>query len=159
MIVARLASPSVRSSTVADPCDALASGDTADICAEFVRARVTLQEHIRALSEAHDQGLALDMAIAAEQLEAAAVALSANVRVVVARKNRMESLVQTVQYERRALQETVTDLFEACLRGSPPQSSAAWPDTLSPVDSYLWLRRCLEHHAVLIKRTLTLPDE
>jgi hypothetical protein len=75
------------------------------------------------------------MAIAAEQLEAAAQELAANIRSLIARKARMEAQVQMALYECGALQETIADLFEACLRPAPPRAASVWPDPLSPVGS------------------------
>jgi hypothetical protein len=146
------------------------------IGAAFVRKRLRLQHQLRALKEAHEQGLALDMAIAAEQLEVAAVELAANVRRLHARKARMEAHVETgrdfsirkahadtqVQnalYETRALQEWIADLFEECLRPDPPEPSSVWPNGRPPAQSYPWLRMRLESCAVLIEHTLTLHAE
>ena len=131
--------------------------DRGDAGAAFVYARLQLQQHIRALTEASEQGFALDMAIAAEQLEAAARELAANIRSLIARKARLEAQVQMALYECRALQETIAALFEACLRPASPRTASAWPDPLSPAESYPWLRRSLEHHAVLIERALSSP--
>ena len=136
----------------------LAPGELADEDeqgATFVHMRLRLQQGIRALNEAHEQGLALDMAIAAEDLEAAAVALAASVRALVARKASVEAQVQTALYECDALHDVIADLFEACLRPSSPRASPGRPQDLSPTESYPWLRRCLEHYAALIERTLS----
>jgi hypothetical protein len=130
--------------------------DRSDIGAAFVHKRLWLQHQIRELRDAHEQGLALDMAIAAEQLEAAAVDLAVNVRSLLARKAHMDAQVQNALYECRALQESIADLFEACLRPEPPRPLAVWPNGRSPAESYPWLRAHLESYVVLIERTLTL---
>jgi hypothetical protein len=125
----------------------------------FVHKRIQLQQQIRALKEAHEQGFALDMAIAAEELGAAAVDLAANVQSLVARKARIAAQVQMALYESDALREMVADLFNVCLHPASPGPRSAWPHGLPPAQSYPWLRRILEHYAVLIDHALTLHDE
>lgn len=143
--------------------------------AVFVNKRLRLQHELRALKEAHEQGLALDMAYAAKRSEAAARELAAHVRslladnalvetrggsrAVIERKALLKARVQGALYECRALRESVADLFEACLRRETPEPSAAWPNGRSPAESYPWLRRSLEGYATMIDRSLTAPDE
>jgi hypothetical protein len=143
--------------------------------AAFVRKRLRLQQQIRALKEAHEQGLALDMAIAADELVAAAVELAATVQGLLARKARtkahvqygrafrmrkahVDAQVQNALYECRALQESIADLFEACLRPEPPEPLSVWPNGRSPAESYPWLRARLESCNILIEHTLTLQE-
>ena len=97
------------------------------------------------------------MAIAAEQLEAAARELAANIQSLIARKARMDAQAQMALYECGALQETIADLFEACLRPARRREASAWPNPLSPAESYPWLQRSLEHYAVLTERALSSP--
>jgi hypothetical protein len=140
-----------------------------------------LQQQIHALQEAHEQGLALDMAIAADGLVAAAGELAATVQQLLVRKARMEARTQdghayrwqrermrrahldaqvkNALYETRALQELISDLFEACLRPEAAEPSSVWPNGRPPAESYPWLRTRLESCAALIQHTLTLHDE
>jgi hypothetical protein len=143
--------------------------------AVFVRKRLRLQHELRALREAHEQGLALDMAYAAKRSEAAARELAVHLKSLLAHKARMETRggrravierkaqlkarVQGALYECRALRESIADLFEACLRRDTPEPAAAWPNGCSPAESYPWLRRSLEGYATMIDRSLTVPDE
>lgn len=149
------------------------SGSTS---AAFVHKRLRMLAQIRALREAHEQGLALDMAIAADGLATAADELAASVRNLLARKARMEThvqhsrayrmrrahvdaQVQNALYEARALREWIAGLFETFLRPEPPDPSSVWPDGRSLPESYPWLRLRLESCNVLIKHTLTLDVE
>jgi hypothetical protein len=144
--------------------------------AAFVRKRLRVQQQIRVLQEAHEQGLALDMAIAAEGLAVAADELAANARSLLARKARMETHVQhsrafcmrrahvdaqvrNALYETRAFREWIADLFEAFLRPEPADPSAAWPAGRPLAGSYPWLRSRLESCNILIQHTLTLCDD
>lgn len=144
-----------------------------DVSAIFVRKRLRLQREIRGLKDAHEQGLALDMAFAAQQMVTAAKELATHLlayqarmearvdhrRAFVARKARIKAQVKNALYECRALREEVADLFEACLRRETPEPSAAWPNGRSPAESYPWLRRRLEGYAMMIDSSLALHDE
>jgi hypothetical protein len=143
--------------------------------AAFVRKRLQLQDELRALKGAHEQGLALDMAYAAKRMETAAQELATHLSSLLAHKARMEmrgsgralierkaqikARVQGALYECRALRESIADLFEACLRREVSEPSAAWPNGRSPAESYPWLRRSLESSAIMIDRSLTVPDD
>jgi hypothetical protein len=147
-----------------------------DVSAVFVRKRLRLQHEIRGLKDAHEQGLALDMAFAAQQMVIAAKELATHLRSLlaykarmevridyrrafVARKVRIKAQVKNALYECRALREEVADLFEACLRRETTEPSAAWPNGRSPAESYPWLRRRLEGYAMMIDSSLALHDE
>jgi hypothetical protein len=105
-----------------------------------------LQHQLSELREAHEQGLALDMAFAAGGLEAAATAMAANVRTLLMCKARFETWEQAVRYECHALHDAIIDLFETCLWSSPL--------SIAP-----WLRECLEHHAAQIERVMPICDK
>jgi len=155
-------------------------GTSRSIGVTFVRRRLRLQQQIHALQEAHEQGLALDMAMAAQDMVVAASELAATVQQLLVRKARKEASAQdgharwqrermrrarlnaqvkNALYETRALQESITDLFEACLRPEAPDPSSAWPNGRPPAESYPWLRTRLESSAALIQHTLALHDE
>lgn len=145
-----------------------------DALGAFLRKRLRLQHEIRALKEAHEQGLALDMSFAAQNMEAAARELASHLRQLLAYKARMdargrnralirrkeyvEARVQGAMYECRVLREMTADLFEACLCPDATQPSAPWPGGRSPAESYPWLRRSLEGYATMIDCILTIPD-
>jgi hypothetical protein len=128
------------------PEERAAHGGTDGIGAAFVLLRLCLLHHLRELKEAHEQGLALDMAMAANALETAAIAMAANVRDLLMCKASLETWAQAVRYECHALQHAITDLFEACL-------------CPSPLDVAPWLRESLAHHAAQIERILSTCDE
>jgi hypothetical protein len=134
----------------ADPCG---------IGAAFVRVRLCLQRRMKDLQEAHEQGLALDMAMAAAELETAAIAMAANVRDLLMCKASLEAWGQAVRYECDALHDAIIDLFEACLCPSRLGLVSREPQDSSPAASYPWLRECLAHHAAQIERILSTCDE
>jgi hypothetical protein len=150
-----------------------------DILGAFLRKRLRLQQGIRALQEAHQQGLALDMAFAAKQMEGAARELSSHLRQLLAQKVRMEmrargrpynrasishkkyidARADGAMYECRALRELTADLFEMCLRADSLDPLASWPQGRSPAEKYPWLRRSLEGSAAMIDCALAVSDE
>jgi hypothetical protein len=134
-------------------------GDPRGVGLAFVQARLRLQQRLRELKEAHEQGLALDMAMAAEELEAGAVALAANVRDLLACRANLVTWARAALYECRALHDAISDLFAACLRPLPPGVASCEPQDASPAISYPWLRESLAHHAAQIEFVLSRYDE
>ena len=126
-----------------------------DAGAAFVRMRLRLQQQIGDLKEALEQGLALDMAIAAENLERAANALAAELRALFARPTTTELQIQAALYEHQAIHDTIVDLFEVCLRLAPPSQSNRILD-ISPVDRYPWLREHLTSCAARTDHALAM---
>jgi hypothetical protein len=118
--------------------------------AAFVLMRLCLQEYIRNLREACEQGLALDMAMAAANLEIAAYALAAHVRDLLAREASMDIHIQSILYECRALHDTIADLFAACLPPASPSAQLRKPQELPPTEKYPWLHACLTHYATQV---------
>jgi hypothetical protein len=141
-------------------CQECADHDgTGGIGAAFVRMRLALQQRLSELKEAYEQGLALDMAMAAEGLETAAIALAANVRDLLTYRASLETWSHAVPYECQALHDAIANLFEVCLCPSPLDVGSCEPQDFSPATSYLWLRECLAQHATQIERILSTCDQ
>lgn len=126
-----------------------------DAGAAFVRMRLRLQQQIRDLKDALEQGLALDMAIAAENLERAAIAVVAELRALFARRTTTEPQIRAALYEHQAIHDMIAELFEECLRPAPPSQPNKPLDT-SPVDRYPWLREHLTSCAARTDHALAM---
>ena len=119
----------------------------------FVRMRLQLQQCMRDLTEAHELGRALEMVIATESLEIAAVALAASLRDLLMHKATIEQQIQASLYEYQALHEMIAKSFEICLHSSSLVSSSNVQD-VSPAERYPWLRRFLGYYAARIDQVL-----
>jgi hypothetical protein len=95
---------------------------------------------------------ALDVAMAAQRVETAAIAVTATVRDLLALRAELES---TALYECDAVRDMAVQIFSECL--AQPHSKAARPTSalLSPAERYPWLRERLEQHATRIERILS----
>lgn len=98
----------------------------------FVRARVRLQSRCNDLAAALQQGLALDMEIAAVNLETAAQAFVAAGKRLQIRGAHAQVSIQAALYETRLFGEVTADLFEKCLsEASPARTQPRLRDLLS----------------------------
>jgi hypothetical protein len=123
----------------------------------FVRTRLELQRHIKDLNEAHAQGLAIDMAIAAERIDRAVIALAAGVHRILVRARGFETQIRIALYECDAVRDTAMTVFSDCLRVVAVDVDCRNPFA-TPAERYPWLRERLAECAERIDSILSMRD-
>ncbi len=81
----------------------------------FVRARIRLQARCNDLAEAYQRGYALDMEIAAGNMETATLALVGAADILLAERDDASATERATLYETRALSDMIARLFAECL--------------------------------------------